>query len=145
MSNKDITTHKFVAILSKKVESGKVLNALAHMAVGLGANARPEEREQMGFITYIDKDGTRHPNLSKNSFVILRADNANQIRTVRTQAIEKNITFVDFSAEMQDGTYLEQIERIVQIPEAELDYCGICLFGEIDTVSELTSKFGLWR
>ncbi|KKS03861.1 MAG: hypothetical protein UU82_C0042G0008 [Candidatus Nomurabacteria bacterium GW2011_GWC2_41_8] len=145
MSNQDVTTHKFVAVLNKKAELGKVVNALAHMSVGLGASAIPEEKELMGFIDYIDKDGNHHNNLSKNSYVILRADNSNQIRTARKAALEKGIRVVDFTSTMQEGTYIDQINRTKEIPEAELEYYGICMFGPIAEISELTRKFQLWK
>ena len=145
MGNSDVTTHKFVAVLNKKTDPGKVVNALAHMALGLGSSASAKEKELMGFIDYIDKDGNHHDNLSKNSFVILRADNANQIRTVRKAAIEKGIRVVDFTSTMQEGTYLDQINRTREVPEAELEYYGICMFGPIEIISELTRKFQLWK
>jgi hypothetical protein len=145
MGNQDITTHKFVAVLNKKAELGKVVNALAHMSLGLGASATPEEKELMGFIDYIDRDGNHHDNLSKNSFVILRADNSNQIRTARNSALEKGIRVVDFTSTMQEGTYLEQIDRTKETPEAELEYYGICMFGPIAEINELTRKFQLWK
>ena len=145
MSNQDVTTHKFVAVLSKKVESGKIMNALAHMSLGLVASAMPGDLRDMGFGDYVDKDGGAHQNISKNSYVILRADNSNQIRTTRYLAIEKGIKFVDFTNTMQEGTYLEQLERTKQTPEAELEYYGICMFGPIADVSEITRKFQLWK
>src|SRR3989338_8769264 len=144
MSNKDVTTHKFVAVISKKVEAGKAFNALAHMAVSLGANATPEEKELMGFIDYADKDGNPHV-LSKNSFVILRADNSNQIRTAKNAALEKGIKVVDFAHTMQEGTYIEQVNNTKETAEAELEYYGICMFGPIAAKSELTRKFKLWK
>jgi hypothetical protein len=144
MGNSDVTTHKFTAILSKKVDAGKIMNALAHMSAGIVAN-NPDKIPDMGFGDYIDKDNSVHPSLSKNSYVILRADNSNQIRAVRNAAIEKDVAFVDFTNTMQEGTYLEQIERTKETPEAELEYYGICLFGPIEEVNELTRKFSLWR
>ncbi len=135
MSNQNITTHKFVAILNKKVDSGKIMNALAHMSLGLVAGATPEEKEEMGFFAYVDADGNEHKDLSKNSYVILRADNSNQIRSVREQALASGLRFVDFTDSMQDGTYMEQIERIKGIREADLNYVGICLFVPIEKVS----------
>ena len=144
MSNQDVTTHKFAAVLNKKVEIGKVLNVLAHLSISLVTNASPEQTQNMGVVDYIDKDGNTHQ-ASKNSFVILRADNGNQIRSVRNAAKEKGVLFVDFTNTMQDGTFLEQLERTKQTPEAEIDYYGIVLFGEIDQMSELTKKFSLWR
>ena len=38
MGNSDVTTHKFTAILSKKVDTGKIMNALAHMSLGMVAS-----------------------------------------------------------------------------------------------------------
>lgn len=34
-------TKKFVAVLNKKVETGKVMNVLAHMKVGLVSLSKP--------------------------------------------------------------------------------------------------------
>lgn len=144
MSNQDVTTHKFVAILNKKVEVGKILNVLGHMTVSLVAQASDEEKEHMGLVDYMDKDGNSHK-ASKNSFVILQADNGNQIRTARNLAIEKRIKFVDFTNTMQEGTFLEQIDRTSQTSEIELDYYGLLIFGEIEKVNEITRKFSLWR
>ena len=144
MSNQDVTTHKFAAVLSKKVDSGKIMNALAHMSIGLVAN-NVDKIQDMGFENYIDKDNTIHPSLSKNSYVILRADNSNQIRTIRSLAIEKQIPFIDFANTMQEGTYIEQLERTKETPEAELEYYGICIFGKIEEINELTRKFSLWK
>lgn len=145
VSNQSVTTHKFAAVLNKKVEdSGKLMNVLAHLTASLVVNATPEQRDHMGIVDYIDKNGTSHK-ASKNSFVILKADNGNQIRTARNLAKEKGVLFVDFVQTMQEGTYLEQLEKTSQTPEAELDYYGILLFGEIEQVNEITRKFGLWR
>lgn len=143
MSNQNVTTHKFVAVLNKKVDIGKVLNVLAHLSISIVADATPEQIQEMGIVNYTDRDENIHK-ASKNSFVILKADNGNQIRTVRNAAKEKGVLFVDFANTMQEGTFLEQLEKTKQTPEAELDYYGIVLFGEIDKVSELTRKFSLW-
>jgi len=35
--------NKLVAVLNKSVEPGKVMNALAHMCIGLGANIGKQE------------------------------------------------------------------------------------------------------
>lgn len=64
---------------------------------------------------------------------------------MRQQAIKEGLRYVDFTDSMQDGTYLEQIERIRGTPESGLQYVGICLFGPIGEISPLTKKFQLWR
>lgn len=144
MSNQDVTTHKFVAVLNKKVEIGKIMNVLAHLCISLAVNANQQQIQEMGVVNYIDKDGFNHK-VSKNSFVVLKADNGSQIRNVRNLAKEKGIMFVDFTNTMQEGTFIEQLGKTKQTPEIELEYYGVVLFGEIGKVGELTSKFQLWH
>lgn len=136
-------THKFVAVLNKKIPVPNLMNALGHMAAGLSANY-PHVSE-MRFDNYFDNDGGNHKNISDNPFIILAADNSNKIRVLRNNLIEKGIHFVDFTSTMTIGTYIEQQQKTKETPELELEYYGICLFGEINQVNELTRKFSLWR
>ena len=133
-------TTKFVAVLNKKIETGKVMNALAHMTVGL-VSSHPDK--DMGTIDYADKDGGHHL-ASKFPFIILRADNSNKIRTLRNELITKNIPFASFTSAMTVGGWEEQVERSKATPEAELEYYGICMLGEKNQLDELTKKFSLW-
>ena len=137
------STHKFVAVLNKKIPVPNLMNALGHMAAGLSASYK--DIPEMRFDSYFDKDGGNHKNISDNPFIILAADNSNKIRTLRNFLIEKNIHFVDFTSTMTVGTYVEQQQRTKETPELELEYYGVCLFGEINKVNELTRKFSLWR
>ena len=136
-------THKFVAVLNKKVPVGNLMNALAHMAAGLSASY--PNISEMRFDTYVDKDGNEHRSISDHAFVILSADNSNQIRNLRKSLLENNVHFVDFTDTMTVGTYLEQQERTLQTPEEQLEYFGICMFGNKESLSALTKKFSLWR
>ncbi len=92
------STHKFVAVLNKKVETGRLMNALAHMSAGF--SAMYPEKGELKFDNYFDKDGGMHPSLSDNPFIILSADNSNQIRTFRNALKENNILFNDFTSTM---------------------------------------------
>lgn len=141
--NNQPTTHKFVAVLNKKVEVGKLMNSLGHMAVGLSSLI--PEKESMRFDSYFDKDGGEHKSISDNPFIILSADNSNQIRTLRNALKEQNIPFNDFTNTMTVGTFAEQKQRTSETPELELEYYGICFYGEKDFLSQLTKKFSLWR
>ncbi|ARB91850.1 MULTISPECIES: DUF2000 family protein [Gammaproteobacteria] len=49
--------NKLVAVLNKRIEHGKVMNALAHMCIGLGA--------------VIGADEQSHPHISEIPFIIL--------------------------------------------------------------------------
>lgn len=135
--------NKFVAVLNKKIPVGSLMNALGHMSAGLvgGYLNIPEMR----FDSYIDQNGGDHKSISDNPFIILSADNSNQIRTLRQNLLANNIHFVDFTSTMTVGTYIEQKERTKITPEEQLEYYGICMFGKIDVINPLTKKFSLWR
>jgi len=137
------TTHKFVAVINKKVPAGQVMNALAHATAGL-AGSYPNA-EEMRLDDYADKDGNSHANISDNPFIILQADNSNQLRTLRNNLAEAGVYFTDFTSTMTVGTYADQQERTAQTPEAELEYWAVVMFGEADKLSQLTKKFSLLR
>lgn len=136
-------THKFVAVLNKKIPTGNLMNGLGHMSAGLAGSY--SNLPEMRFDSYFDKDGGEHKSISDNPFIILQADNSNQIRNLRNEAKAAGIHFVDFTSTMTVGTYKEQQERTKNTPEVELEYYGICLFGPKETLNSLTRKFSLWR
>jgi len=138
------TTHKFVIILSKKIEPGVAMNAASHMAACLAARASESDRKEMMFIDYIDADGNEHPS-SGLSLIVLKADNSNKIRVARNEAKQKGISFVDFLESMTGDTYVEQQARTKQIKESDLEYFGLCLFGKKEDIDPITRKFSMWR
>ena len=133
---------KLVAVLNEKIELGKALNALAHMTLGLGANI--ENKDELRFTNYKDKDGGNHDKISEMPFMILKS-NSNKIRMLRKAALANNMQFADFTNTMTEGTYEDQIKRTIETKEEELEYYGIILFGDWELVSELTGKFSLWK
>ena len=133
--------NKLVAVLNKSIEHGKVMNALAHMCIGLGSAIG---QESLRLTDYRDADGGSHPYISEIPFIIL-VENSNKIRKLRQEAIQHQILFNDFTDTMTVGTYLDQIERTKQIKDQDLIYYGIVLFGDWQKVTELTHKFSLWR
>lgn len=133
--------NKLVAVLNKKIEPGKLMNALAHMCVGLGAVIG---EDPLRLSDYQDADGHSHPYISEIPFIIL-CENSNKIRKLRQDAIAQQIVCNDFTDTMTVGTYLEQIERTKNVKEEDLVYFGIVLFGDWDKVTELTRKCSLWK
>ena len=134
-------TNKLVAVLNKNVEPGKVMNALAHMCIGLGAAIG---KDDLRLTNYQDADRGSHPYISEIPFIIL-CEKANKIRKLREDALTHKILLNDFTDTMTVGTYQEQIVRTAQTKEEELIYYGIVLFGPWDTVTQLTKKCSLWR
>lgn len=136
------TSKKFVAVLNKKVELGRLMNALGHMAAGLAGGYGLSE--EMHFLQYEDKDAGKHPNISHFPFIVLKAENSNQIRTVRNEAIARNIPYTDFTNTMIVGTSDGQLQATKETPEGDLEYFGICMFGESEELREFTKKFSLF-
>lgn len=139
----DEKAQRFIAILNKKIPTGKLMNALGHMAAGLaGKSGRADD---MCFLEYQDKDGGLHPNISHFGFIVLKADNSNKIRGVRNEAIKRGIVFTDFTSTMTIGTSEEQQASTKETSELDLEYYGICLFGSTEELKEFTGKFGLFQ
>lgn len=139
----DENTKRFIAVLNKKIETGKLMNALGHMSAGLVGGY--SKKEEMCFLQYEDKDGGKHPNISHFPFIVLQADNSNKIRTVRQEAIKRNIPYTDFTSTMTVGTSAQQVQATKESLELDLEYYGICLFGTTVQLKEITGKFSLFR
>lgn len=134
---------RFIAILNKKIEPGRLMNALGHITAGLARGSN--KSDEMCFLQYHDKNGGVHPNISHFPFIVLKADNSNKIRKVRNECIARNIPFSDFTNTMTIGTSQEQQDATSKTPEEELEYYGIVLFGATDELKEFTGKFSLYQ
>lgn len=138
----DENAYRFIAILNKKVETGKLMNALGHMTAGLAGKTCQLE---MHFLDYRDRDGGNHPGISHFPFIILAAENSNKIRTARKEAISRGIPFADFTSTMTIGSSQQQLDATEAAGEAELEYFGLCLFGKTEILKEFTGKFSLYK
>ncbi len=136
--------YKFVAVINEKIETGKALNAIAHMGLGLVNIADEETKEKMSFIDFPDKDDEAHKSISGLSLIVLKGRNG-EIKKVRNQFKEENIMFVDFIETMTGNTFAEQLVKTKELGQEEHNYFGILAFGEIDKINPITKKLSLWR
>lgn len=139
----DENSKRFVAILNEKIEIGRLLNALGHMTAGLTAHF--PDTSALCFLQYRDKDGGIHPNISHFPFIVLKAENSNQIRKVRQEVLTRGMPFTDFTQSMIVGTSKGQLEATADKSDQELEYFGICTFGETAVLREFTKRFNLFR
>lgn len=133
---------RFVAVLSKKMDIGRAFNVLGHLSVGLSDSLKEDDG---CYVDYIDMDGGIHPHLSHYPFIVLKADNSNKIRGVREEAMSRGIAFTDFTHTMIEGGSVVQQSVTKSTRESDLEYLGICLFGNADVLRELTKKFSLYK
>ena len=139
----DENIFQFVAVLNKKIDTGRLMNALGHMIAGLAGGYG--KGQEMCFLEYKDKDGGIHPYISHFPFIVLSADNSNKIRKAREQVIAESIIYTDFTSTMTIGTSQEQVNSTASTEEEQLEYYGLCMFGETVKLKEITKKFSLYR
>jgi len=134
--------NKLVAVVNKKIETGVLMNALAHMCLGFGAHTGPTALHLMD---YKNAEGFVYPNISKMPFIILREDNSNKIAKLLKEAQEAGIHYSVFTNTMTEGTWKDQEERTLATKAEEIVYYGIVLFGPHEVVTKLTKKLSLLR
>jgi len=135
--------YKFIAVLNKKIELPKLLNALGHISVGL--TSLIENIDDFRFLQYYDADGGLHPAISHYPFIILSAKNGNQIRQLREKAIESGIIYNDFVDQMLGASAEDQLNQTKNTKNADFEYFAICLFGSYETLRPLTKKFSVFK
>jgi len=134
---------RFIAVVNKTQDIGKLFNAVGHMTAGLVWQGK--DKEKFLFHDYTDGSGGLHPTIPHDPFIILKANNSNQIKLLRENAIKHNITFTDFTKSMTVGSSEEQLLETSSKSESELEYMGICLYGPDDLLRPLTKKFSLFN
>lgn len=139
----DESSKRFIAVLNKKVEMGRLFNALGHMTAGLVGQI--EAVDDLCFLQYQDKDGGTHPSISHYPFIVLKADNSNKIRKVREELLQRGLPFTDFTHTMIVGSSEEQVNATAETVEQDLEYFGICMFGDAAELKEFTGKFSLFK
>lgn len=136
-------THQFTCVVNKKKNPAIIMNAIGHMTAGLVEQYK-SDTSLMRFRDFIDKDNTVHPKTSENGFIILRSENSNQIRTLRSALIELGIKYTDFTETMVPGNYLTQQQEFDTKSESELEYIAVCFFVGVEQSRNLTKKFSLY-
>jgi hypothetical protein len=134
--------YKLAAVVNKKIETGILMNALAHMCLGFGAHAGPAELHLMD---YKNAEGFVYPNISKMPFIILKEDNSNKIAKLLFEARQAGIQYSVFTNTMTEGTWEDQAARTLSTKPEEIVYYGIMLFGPKDVVTNLTKKLSLFK
>jgi len=140
----DENTKRFVVVVNGKEESpARLMNAIGHTMAGLAGDIA--KNEDLCFVDYKDAEGNIHPSISHYPVIVLKAKNSNKIKTIREQAIEKNLAFTDFTDTMTIGKTQEQLDATQNQSGENLNYLGLCLFGDRDTLAELTGKLSLYK
>jgi hypothetical protein len=138
------STFKIIALLNKRIETGKAMNALAHCMAGAVNHMGEEGRTALKFLNFVDAGGQTYPSISARSFVILRGTESD-IRKARQRSIEAGISAVCFSESMTGETYREQLQRTSETPSEAMSFFALVLAGPAELLNPITKKYSLWR
>lgn len=139
-----VPERRVVIILNEKIDTGRLMNVCAHLAMGFGASRTAEERAELLLQDFKDASGGSHPNISGLSLIVLKA-NPTQLRAVRERARECEIPCMDFVSSMTQGSYLDQLEQTRGTRPDDLVYLGVLLSGKQGALKPLTRKFSLFK
>jgi len=137
-----INDKKLVVVLKEGLEIGRAMNALSHAMLGFGSGVISKEDAILN--KYEDADGNLHENISERAIVVLRAG-AKKIRSIKNEAKDAGIQFIDFVDTMSLGTYEEEYKITKTKQDDKLDYWALILFGETEKINELTGKLSLYK
>ena len=137
----DENKKRFIVILNKKIETWKLFNALAHMTAGFWVG----KSDNFEFVQYFWENTELFWSISNYPFIVLKADNGNQIRTVKNECVKRNISFSIFTDTMRVGTTQEQLELTKNTRDEDLEYFWIIFFGETQELQEFTKKYSLFK
>ncbi|WP_337883386.1 DUF2000 domain-containing protein [Chromobacterium haemolyticum] len=140
----DAAARKYVAEIHKRLEPGRAMNVLGHLALALACRLRRADAAT-NHVDYVDADGGVHPAISADPFIVLRADNSSKLVQLRQAAAEAGVACVDFTDTMGEGGSAEQLRRTAATPAAALEYWGVALCGSEAELGALTRKFSLYR
>ncbi len=134
--------NKLVAVVNKQIDTGIVMNAVAHMCLGFGAHMGSS---YLHLMNYKNAEGFVYPNISKMPFIILREKNSNKIATLLMKAKDAGIQYSVFTNTMTEGTWEDQEARTLATNQEEIIFYGLVLYGPHEIVTELTKKLSLYK
>ncbi|MGH8477467.1 MAG: DUF2000 domain-containing protein [Methylococcales bacterium] len=135
---------KFVAVLNRKHPASILMNALGHMTAGLIACSTDPAKEY-NFLDYNNADAGLQAKISHYPYIVLTANNSNQIRTTLAKAAELGLQHNAFVTAMLGQSAQQQIKQTRDAKPDELDYVALVLFGDADRIDALTRRFSLYK
>ncbi|GCF93504.1 hypothetical protein NRIC_13950 [Enterococcus florum] len=137
------TDLKCVMVVDETLPMGIIANSTAVMGATIGKLYPEIIGERV-----LDQTGHTHQGIIEIPIPILKGDRAclKELRSFLYDPQFSALTVVDFFDVAQGcKTYEEYVEKMKQIPEADIDYFGLTLMGPKKQVNKLTGSLPLLR
>jgi hypothetical protein len=140
--NRQDFSKKIVIVIDKTLEQWQVLNVVAHISAYIGHKLGDNFGTGDFFET---KDALKHPRNSQYPIILLRAKPA-QLPNLMAKVRDSGLLYHGFIKEMiETSDDKEIVDTLSNKDDAEIEYLGIGIFGEIDKVNVLTKNYQTWR
>lgn len=139
----DLQNEKCVMVIDENMPVGMIANTAAILGITLG-----KKLPEIVGSDVMDQSGKDHLGITEFPIPVLKS-NAGQMKSIREKLYEESfadLTVADFS-ELAQGckTYDEFIEKMKDVPEADLKYLGLAICGAKKKVNKLTGSMPLLR
>lgn len=140
--NQDFS-RRIVLVVRNDLEPWQVANTIGHIGAFIGNQLKETFGTGEYFVT---KDEFKHPRNSQYPIIIKRAKSNEQLQNLIKKVRDSDVLYHGFIREMIKHTNDEDLQADLNLKsDSDIEYLGIGIFGENQTLDKLTKKFGLWQ
>lgn len=139
-------TRKFIAVVNRNADRGALQNATLHAMIGLMTKLQQLSRtDDTDMLEYDMPGGLPSVWLSTYPVIVLRSKNSSQLNTLRSKAESvPGVVCNYFTNAMNCGSAEEQRQKARTTPIEQQEFLAVVLFGEAETLAEMTKKFSIY-
>lgn len=140
--SKQTDDQRFVAIVQRNRPLTEIVNAIAHLALGLGNH---DNTSNASYSTFNNVDVPAVSYLTDHPLIILSAKSSKELYNIHRSVLETSIPCNVFFDNMFSPDVNQQLKEVASTSLEDLNYVAIMLYGGIDELKPFTKKFSLLR
>ena len=134
-------SQKMVIVIDQDLPSWQVMNTSGHLAAFLGNKMKAPFDTGKFFLT---KDEVPLPRNSQYAVITLSAKKV-ELKKLLADVQKSGLLYLAYIPEMMQTTDDKKLENIVKLKDLDdIEVVGVSIFGPVEKVEQLTSKFTLW-
>jgi lysyl-tRNA synthetase, class II len=142
-SNNQNLTKKMVLVLDKELEGWQLTNTVGHLSAFLGNKISEDDFTSVK--SFETKDDSSIPANSQYPVISMRAKQG-QLFNLLKQVEESGLIHLAYAQEMIDFNLDDELAlEFKKQNKADMNYLGIGIFGDNETIDKLTKKYSLWK